>query len=168
MLRLLLIGLALTSTALANEMEAKVVGIVDGDTIDVLDAAKTQHRIRLDGIDAPERGQPFSKRSKALLSDLVFGKTVKITTKGSDKYDRTVGRIAIDGKDVGLLMLEAGMAWHYTKYDQSEKYAEGEQSARSAHAGLWKDRTAIPPWAWRKMPKAERRPFQQTITTETE
>jgi micrococcal nuclease len=167
MLRLLALLAALCSCARVDTLEAKVVGVVDGDTIDILDGAKKLHRIRLNGIDTPERGQPFFRRAKSALSDLVFGKTVKVDTAGVDKYDRTIGRIYVDGKDVGLAMLEAGMAWHYTKYDQSKKYADGEEFARAARRGLWIDKNAIPPWDWRKMPKAERKPFQQAITPET-
>jgi len=167
MLRLLPLLLVLASPASAETLEGKVVGIVDGDTIDILDGAKKQHRIRFDGIDAPERGQPFAAKSKSCLSNLVFGKTVRVALKSKDRYDRDVGRISIDGRDVGLAMLEAGMAWHFTKYDQSKAYAEAEQSARAAKHGLWTDKKPIPPWEWRKMPKAERKPFQQAITPET-
>jgi endonuclease YncB( thermonuclease family) len=156
MLRLLPLLLVLATPAPAETLEGKVVGIVDGDTIDILDSAKKQHRIRFDGIDAPERGQPFSRRSQSTLSELVFGKTVKVELKGKDRYDRDVGRIYIEGRDVGLAMLEAGMAWQFTKYDQSKEYADGEASARDAQRGLWSDRAPVPPWEWRKLSKAER------------
>ena len=154
MLRSVVLLAVLASPALA--LEGKVVGVIDGDTIDVLDSSKKQHRVRFDGIDAPERGQPFSNRAKSTLSDLVFGKTVRVDTEGPDKYDRTIGRVYVDGRDVGLAMLEAGMAWHYTKYDQSKKYADGEKSAKDAGRGLWSDPRRVPPWEWRKMDKAER------------
>ncbi len=156
LLRFLLIAAALAPPAPAGTLEGQVVGIVDGDTIDILDSAKKQHRIRFDGIDAPERGQPFSRRSQSTLSELVFGKTVKVELKGTDRYDRDVGRIYIEGRDVGLAMLEAGMAWQFTKYDQSKEYANGEASARAAQRGLWSDRAPVPPWEWRKLSKAER------------
>ena len=154
MLRSLVLFVALASPALA--LEGKVVGIIDGDTIDVLDSSKKQHRIRFDAIDAPERGQPFSNRAKATLSDLVFGKAIRVETDGSDKYARTIGRVYVADRDVGLAMLEAGMAWHYTKYDQSKKYADGEKSAKAAGRGLWADPHCVPPWDWRKMDKSER------------
>jgi endonuclease YncB( thermonuclease family) len=154
MLRSLVLLAVLASPAFA--LEGKVVGVIDGDTIDVLDNSKKQHRVRFDGIDAPERGQPFSNRAKSTLSGLVFGKTVRIDTEGPDKYDRTIGRVYVDGRDVGLAMLEAGMAWHYTKYDQSKKYADGEKAAKDAGRGLWADPRRVPPWEWRKMDKAER------------
>ncbi len=156
MLRLLLIAAVLAPPAPADTLEGHVVGIIDGDTIDILDGDKKQHRIRFDGIDAPERGQPFSAKAKSTLGDLVFRKTVKVETKGSDRYDRTVGRIYLDGKDIGMAMLEAGMAWQFTKYDQSKEYADTQASARAAQRGLWNDRAPVPPWEWRKLSKAER------------
>jgi endonuclease YncB( thermonuclease family) len=155
-LRFLLIAAALAPHAPAGTLEGHVVGIVDGDTIDILDGDKKQHRIRFDGIDAPERGQPFSAKAKSTLGDLVFRKTVKVETKGSDRYDRTVGRIYLDGKDIGMAMLEAGMAWQFTKYDQSREYADTQASAQAAQRGLWSDRAPVPPWEWRKLSKAER------------
>jgi micrococcal nuclease len=166
MLRSLALLVVLATPALA--LEGKVVGVIDGDTIDVLDSSKTQHRIRFDGIDAPERGQPFSSRAKSTLSDLVFGKTVRVDTEGTDKYDRTIGRVYVDGRDVGLAMLESGVAWHYTKYDQSKAYADGEKVARAARRGLWTDKNPIPPWEWRKMPKAERDTHRKAVKSEME
>jgi endonuclease YncB( thermonuclease family) len=154
MLRSLALLIALASTAAA--IEGKVVGVIDGDTIDVLDSSKQQHRIRFDGIDTPERGQPFSSRAKSTLSALVFGKTVRVDTEGTDKYGRTIGRVYVDGRDVGLAMLEAGVAWHYTKYDQSKAYADGEKAAKDAGRGLWSDPHRVPPWEWRQLDKAER------------
>jgi endonuclease YncB( thermonuclease family) len=155
-LRLCLIGAVLCCSPAVMALEGKVVAVLDGDTIEVLDSSKRLHRVRFDGIDAPERGQPFGNRAKSTLSDLVFGRDVRIDTKGPDKYDRTIGRVHVDGRDVGLAMLEAGVAWHYTKYDQSREYAAGEKSAKDAGRGLWADRNPVPPWEWRKLSKAER------------
>lgn len=156
MLRCTMLVIALSVPALAAPLEGKVVAVLDGDTIEVLDSSKRLHRVRFDGIDAPERGQPFGNRAKSTLSDLVYGKNVRVDTEGPDKYDRTIGRVYIDGRDVGLAMLQAGVAWHYTKYDQSREYAAGEKSARDARTGLWADRNPVPPWEWRKLSKAER------------
>ncbi len=156
MLRLCLISAVLCCSPTAMALEGKVVAVLDGDTIEVLDGAKKLHRVRFDGIDAPERGQPFGNRAKSTLSDLVFGKNVRVDTEGPDKYDRTIGRVHVDGRDAGLAMLEAGVAWHYTKYDQSREYAIAEKSAKDAGRGLWADRNPVPPWEWRKLSKAER------------
>jgi micrococcal nuclease len=128
----------------------KVVGVHDGDTITGLDDSKTQFKIRLDAIDAPELGQPFGQASKKALSEKVFGKDVVVIAKTKDKYGRTVGHVMIDGRDVNLEMLEDGMAWHYEKYDHNKRLREAEKSARAAKMGLWADGDAVPPWDWRK------------------
>jgi endonuclease YncB( thermonuclease family) len=127
-----------------------VVGVHDGDTITGLDDSKTQYKIRLDAIDAPELGQPFGQASKKALSEKVFGKDVVVIAKTKDRYGRTVGHVMIDGRDVNLEMLEEGMAWHYKKYDHNKRLAETEDHARAAKKGLWHDATPIAPWEWRK------------------
>ena len=104
--------------------EAKVVGISDGDTITVLDGNKVQHKIRVAGIDAPEKAQDFGNRSKEHLSDLVFGKTVSIPESKIDRYGRTVSRVMIGKTDAGLEQIKAGMAWHYKKYEIEQSPAD--------------------------------------------
>jgi endonuclease YncB( thermonuclease family) len=146
----------LSLSAFGATIEGRVVGVIDGDTIDVLDESKSTHRIRFHGIDAPERAQPFSRKSKDTLSELVFGKAVTVDHTKDDRYGRKIGRVFVDGQDVAIPMLEAGMAWQYVRYDQSKAYAAAEQAARDAQRGLWSEKNAIPPWEWRKMPKAER------------
>jgi endonuclease YncB( thermonuclease family) len=127
----------------------KVVGVHDGDTITGLDDSKTQFKVRLDAIDAPELGQPFGQASKKALSEKVFGKDVVVIPKTKDKYGRTVGHILIDGRDVNLLMLQEGMAWHYKHYDHNARLARAEEEARVAKKGLWGDGDPVPPWEWR-------------------
>ena len=93
---------------------ARVVGISDGDTITVLTADKTQHRIRLWGIDAPETGQDFGSRAKQAASGLAFGKTVKILPRDTDRYGRTVAEVILpDGRSMNREMVRQGMAWWY-------------------------------------------------------
>ena len=132
------------------QLHLRVVGVHDGDTITGLDETKIQYKIRLDAIDAPELGQPFGQASKKALSEKVFGKDVVVIPKTKDKYGRTVGHILIDGKDVNLLMLEEGMAWHYKHYDHNARLARVEDEARVAKKGLWSDGDPVPPWEWRK------------------
>lgn len=136
-----------------RRLHLRVVGVHDGDTLTGLDDAKTQHKIRLDAIDAPELGQPFGQAAKKALSEKVFGKDVVVTVKTRDKYGRTVGHVLIDGRDVNLEMLEEGMAWHYVKYDHNRGLREAEQQARVAKTGLWQDPGPEPPWDWRRKPK---------------
>jgi len=151
----LLLALLIAAPAFAappkteTRLALKVVGVHDGDTITGLDESKTQFKIRLDAIDAPELGQPFGQASKKAMSEKGFGKDVVVIPKTKDKYGRTVGHVLIDGRDVNLLMLEEGMAWHYKHYDHNARLARAEEEARVAKKGLWADGDAVPPWEWR-------------------
>jgi endonuclease YncB( thermonuclease family) len=133
----------------------RVVGVSDGDTITVLAAGNRQLKVRLDGIDAPESKQPFGVKSKQSLSELVYGRTVTVTGSKTDRYGRTVGNVAVDGQDVGLVQIERGNAWFYTQYarelggDRARDYEQAERRARAERIGLWADRKPIEPWEWR-------------------
>jgi endonuclease YncB( thermonuclease family) len=148
---LLLLALA----AQAETVTGRVVSVADGDTITVLDATKTQHKIRLAGIDAPEKAQPFGQRSKESLSDLVFDQAVTAKTSKRDRYGRSVGTVLVDGLDANLEQIKRGMAWHYKAYEREHSpqerltYAEAEEVARGARVGLWKDDQPVPPWDFR-------------------
>jgi endonuclease YncB( thermonuclease family) len=140
-----------------------VVRVADGDTITVLDSSNTQHRIRLEGIDAPESHQAFGTLSKKNLSDMVFGKDVTIVYQKTDQYGRLVGKIVLEGKDINLEQVQAGMAWHYKEYEleqspaDRELYARAEDDARAARRGLWQDADPVEPSAFRKAEKREGR-----------
>lgn len=161
---------AMMSLAAASEKTVEIpagdtvigrcVGVHDGDSITLLldtPAGKRQAKIRLDGIDAPELGQPFSRVARAALSEMVFERECAVESRGADKYGRTIGRISVDGADVNAAMLDSGLAWHYKKYDSRPEMAGRETAARQAQLGLWQDRDPIPPWDWRKMSADERR-----------
>ena len=144
----------------AVELHGLVVGVNDGDTIKVLDDSRQQHTIRLMGIDAPEKTQAFGLRSKQSLSELVFDTQVTVQWSKRDKYGRIVGKVrSQDGRDICLIQISQGMAWHYTKYadeqsaDDRGVYADAEKVARQSSLGLWQDPDPIPPWVWRH-PKA--------------
>jgi endonuclease YncB( thermonuclease family) len=145
----------LFGSADAETVAGKVVGVADGDTVTVLDAVKVQHKIRLAGIDAPEKAQPFGQRSKENLSQLVFGKNVTVETGKIDRYGRTVGKVLIGGVDANLEQVRAGFAWHYKKYEREQSaedrtvYARAEIDARGKRAGLWRDLSQVAPWDWR-------------------
>lgn len=136
-------------------LQGKVVGISDGDTITVLDGSKAQHKIRLAGIDAPEKSQAFGERSKQHLSDLVFGKTVTVDWNKTDRYGRTVGKVIVNSRDANLGQVSAGLAWHYKQYEKEQSapdrtsYAQAEIDARNRRIGLWNDATPVPPWDFR-------------------
>ena len=149
-LRIQALLLLLSFSIWAEEIAGRVVRVTDGDTITVLDAAKTQHKIRLHGIDAPEKKQAFGNISRKHLSSLVADKDVSIQYKSHDRYGRVLGTVFVDGKDANLQMLQAGLAWHYKKYDSTPTYAQAESEARAAKRGIWQDAQPIAPWNYRK------------------
>ncbi len=143
----------------ATTLEGIVAHVADGDTITVLDANNTQHKIRLQGIDAPEKAQAFGQKSKQSLHQLVHSKQVTIEYQKKDKYGRTVGKVVHNGNDVCLEQIKLGMAWHYKQYESEQSkedreiYAQAELSARANAIGLWKDKQPSPPWEFRKLNK---------------
>jgi endonuclease YncB( thermonuclease family) len=147
---------AIPATA-AEPITGKVVSVTDGDTVRVLDAANVQHKVRLDGIDAPERGQPFGTVARDRLAALVMGKAVTVHSDGRDKWGRTLGRIEIEGQDVNRRMVDDGMAWHYVKFSKDARLAAAERAARAAKRGLWADAKPVPPWEWRAGEKERKR-----------
>jgi endonuclease YncB( thermonuclease family) len=146
----------------AQTLTGRVVRVADGDTVTVLDSSNTQYRIRLEGIDAPESHQAFGTQSKKNLSDMVFGRTVTVVYQKTDQYGRLVGKITLDGKDVNLEQVKAGMAWHYKEYQREQApedrglYANAEDEARSGRRGLWRDANPVEPSVFRKEAKRER------------
>lgn len=152
-------AIALLFTSLAANaltLEGRVVGVADGDTITVLDNTKIQYKIRLSGIDAPEKSQPFGNVSKKSLSDLVYGKPVTIDYTKQDRYGRLVGKVLQEGSDINYVQIQRGLAWFYHKYknelsvaDQSA-YQQAEEAAHTQRLGLWTDPQPIAPWDYRK------------------
>jgi endonuclease YncB( thermonuclease family) len=143
-------------------VSGRVVGVADGDTVTVLDGENTQHKIRLMGIDAPEKAMPFGQRSKQSLSGLIFGKEVQVEVRAKDRYKREVGRILLDGRDINLAQVQSGMAWVYRQYlkeltqDEAKAYVRAEEEAKGANRGLWSDAEPTPPWEWRRKSKRSR------------
>ena len=148
-----LVAALAAAVAAADPITGKVVSVHDGDTVRVLDAAKVEHKVRLQGIDAPERGQPFGTVSRDRLASLTMGKSVTVHDDGRDKYGRTLGRIEVDGQDVNRQMVADGLAWHYVRFSDDERLAAAERDARAAGRGLWADREPVPPWEWRASDK---------------
>lgn len=137
-----------------SELQVKVVGIVDGDTFDgipMLDGKNTI-RYRLACVDTPERGQPFSKKAKQKLGDLIFGQIVRIRIeKKKDQYKRPIVWVINEkNQDVQAELLKSGMAWHFKKYNQDVYYSNLEIEARKNRVGLWQDEEPMAPWLWRK------------------
>jgi len=140
-----------------------VVDVSDGDTLTLLDGVNTRYRIRLAGIDAPEKAQTYGDASKRHLSRLVYGESVKVEYEKHDRYGRIVGKVLKDGRDASLEQLQAGLAWHYKQYQREQSradrrtYAESEREAQQAHAGLWRDLDPVAPWTWRLEQRAQHR-----------
>jgi endonuclease YncB( thermonuclease family) len=149
----LLIALTLlfSTSTLAEKLEGRVIGVSDGDTITILDASKTQVRIRLAAIDAPEKAQPFGQRSKERLSDICYDKQAMIVVVDTDRYGRTVGEVFCGGTNANETMIKSGMAWVYRKYDKGYTHLYAfEDEAKGTKRGLWVDPNPVAPWDWRK------------------
>ena len=126
---------------------AKVVKISDGDTITILQN-KEQTKVRLYGIDSPEKKQDYGRKSKQFLASLIAGQVVEVEPKGKDRYKRTLGIIHFKEQDINAQMVLNGYAWAYVIY--SRIYVNQEKLARDNKRGLWQSSDPTPPWEWRK------------------
>lgn len=155
-LALLLAGLLTTLPVAATPWVGTVVGVADGDTLTLLAADRATHRIRLDGIDAPERSQPFGQRARQSLAALAHGRPALADCGKQDRYGRAVCRVTVDGVDVGLEQVRRGLAWHYTRYANEQPpqvrsgYAQAERQARDERIGLWTIPQPVAPWDYRR------------------
>jgi endonuclease YncB( thermonuclease family) len=144
-----------------NAYEGKVIAVSDGDTIKVLTADMQTHKIRFANVDAPEKAMPYGQEAKATLSAKIFGRSVRVEVETIDQYQREVGRIFLDDRDINLAQLAEGYAWHYVQYARKgqnsvvfNQYNEAQQAAKEQHLGLWQDVDPTPPWDWRRAKKA--------------
>jgi endonuclease YncB( thermonuclease family) len=129
---------------------ARVIGIKDGDTIEVLTADKKTVTVRLNGIDAPEKDQAYSQKSRENLSRLIYRKQVRVYTYGRDRYGRLIADIYLGSENVNYIQVSDGFAWHYWKYSNDQYLAQLEKQARERKLGLWQERHPTPPWEFRK------------------
>lgn len=148
----------------AATLEGLVVYVTDGDTLTVLDDQHQQHKVRLAGIDAPERSQPFGRRATTELARLAKNKRVSVDWSKTDRYRRIIGVVWVTPEDctickpldAGLALIGDGLAWHYRAYERDQSvndrrdYRQAETGARARHAGLWTDTDPTPPWGWRR------------------
>jgi micrococcal nuclease len=131
-----------------------VVEVLDGDTIEALQRGKAV-RIRLNGIDCPEKGQPYGKAAKQFTSEMTLGKPVTVEVKRLEKEGLLVADVILpDGSVLNQELVEAGLAWRSGKYGKSPVLAALEQAARKARRGLWADPNPVAPWCWRKRQKS--------------
>jgi endonuclease YncB( thermonuclease family) len=133
----------------------KVISVEDGDTLTMVDDESNLHRIRIGGIDAPEKDQPYGGVSTAYLMELSNGKLATAECHKVDRYGRDVCTVRVNGVDVGLAQLKVGFAWHYKQYsseqspEQRQAYAKAEEAGRATAVGLWLQESPTPPWEWR-------------------
>tara|TARA_S200000501_G_scaffold161621_1_gene152370 strand:- start:238 stop:738 length:501 start_codon:yes stop_codon:yes gene_type:complete len=159
LIRNILILLLFISYPAMAGVSGKVIKVIDGDTIYVLDNGNKTHKIRLAGIDAPEMSQPYGKESRSHLLELIYGKEVFIEAKKKDRYGRIIGTVYHDGIDVNLVQVKVGMAWWYEYYKDQQTsedrraYSTAYEQAKRNKVGLWIDPLAINPYAWRKRDK---------------
>ena len=157
--------LLIASATQATTLLGRVIGVADGDSVTVLDGNLEQHKVRLQGIDAPEKAQPFGQWSKENLSRLVFDKAVLVEWSKRDRYGRIIGKVWVQPVDcttcpttldAGHAQITVGLAWWYRKYagEQSPEdrgaYESSEQEARAKRVGLWSHPDPVPPWEWRR------------------
>ncbi|WP_461395495.1 thermonuclease family protein [Deferrisoma sp.] len=143
-----LLGLAAAARA---DMSGRVVAVADGDTLTVL-VGTEQVRVRLAGIDCPERRQPFGRKAKEFASRLAFGQVVRVRGEDRDRYGRVVGEVILpDGRSLNRELVSAGLAWWYRRYAPDDAdLARREAEARAARRGLWADAAPVPPWEYRR------------------
>jgi len=133
----------------AGDLRGHVTRVRDGDTIELRRGGETV-RVRVFGVDCPERGQPWSSRARQFTASLVGDREVVIRVKDHDKYGRTVGEVILgDGRNLGEELVRAGLAWHYRQYSHDPTLARLEAEARAARRGLWADPHPTPPWEFR-------------------
>jgi len=155
----LALAFLLAAPVTAATFRATLHRVFDGDTIDVVDEKGRQFRIRLSGIDAPERDQPFGQRSGESLRRLLSAGPLYVDAVSVDRYQRVLAKVTCAGRDAGVEQIRSGFAWFYPWTDsisQSDRvlYAREEQTARSLQRGLWADRDPIPPWQFRRTENA--------------
>lgn len=142
----------------AQVISGKVVKIADGDTFTLLVNNHDQVKVRLDGIDAPEKKQAFGNKAKQYLSSMIWGVPVTVKVLKKDRYGRSIGKVSTAKvKDVNLEMIKAGYAWHYKEYNKEKSYASAEINARKRKLGLWQDKNPIKPQSFRKAKRKKKR-----------
>ena len=135
--------------AVKDELNGTVVKIVDGDTFDLLTNENSTIRIRMNGIDCPERKQDYYKVAKDALGSFIFKKEIQLVTFGRDRNKRVIADVFLNGENINLAMIRDGYAWHYKKYSSDLTYANAEKEARAAKKGLWQMPDPIAPWDFR-------------------
>jgi len=135
--------------AFTQSYTGSIIRVIDGDTF-VFQTEEGSLTVRMFGIDAPERDQPYSKESADFMKQYL-NKEAIIKSTGVDRYSRTLGVLYIEGKDINMLSIKNGYAWHFKRYSSDQQYAAAEEYARKNKSGLWKLGNHVPPWEWRQL-----------------
>lgn len=132
----------------SQSYNGSIIRVIDGDTY-IFQTTEGSVIVRMYGIDAPERDQPFSKESADFLK-LYLNKDVVTKINGTYRYRRSLGTLYVDGQDINLLSIKNGCAWHFKRYSSDMQYADAEEYARKNKVGLWELDNPVPPWNWRQ------------------
>lgn len=155
----------------ASAFQGKVIYVIDGDTLILHAYQGLKQKIRLTGIDAPEMTQAYGMASKQNLEKLTLGRQVRLESHKQDQDGRTLAKVFVDDKDIGLLQIRDGFAWHYKQYAQEQSpidqslYFTAEEQAKFRRSGLWAENKAIPPWQWRHQPSRQHAPALSLTNT---
>ncbi len=134
------------------ENKGKVIAIIDGDTYDILLGENKTVRVRMEGIDAPEKGMPYYKIAKNYLGKMSFKKNIRLEITGKDSRGRILAYSYLDdGRELSHEMIKAGMAWHFKNYSSDSLLSHSEIKARNSKTGLWSDNNPMPPWENRRL-----------------
>lgn len=132
----------------------KCIQVLDGDTFIFLDGQMRQHRIRLEGIDAPEKGMAYARLSKQLLAAILADQELRLSVVGRDRYGRTLATVFTGNRNVNISMISSGMAWHYARHSDNTAYVKAATEARNKRVGLWKEKAPLAPWTVRAYRRA--------------
>lgn len=148
----LLLTFVLSSMLSASLLQGRVIRVMDGDTVEILDGGNQTHRIRLYGVDAPEKAQDFGQVSKQFTAGIAAGRQVTVEVIDTDRYGRSVGVVRVGSVILNSELVRTGHAWVYTQYckkDFCQQWKQLENNARTGRHGLWAQQ-AVAPWIWRK------------------
>jgi micrococcal nuclease len=128
---------------------ATLVKVLDGDSF-VVRGPGGKVEVRLQGVDCPERDQPYGAEARQFTRDFLTGRRLAVEGLGLDDYGRLLAKVGAKDRDLALDLVRAGLAWHYKRYSSDRDLESAERGARRAKRGLWADPRPVPPWKWRK------------------
>lgn len=144
-----LVVVILPPALFAAQIQGKVIRVLDGDTIEVLQEQQPV-RVRLLNIDAPEKKQPFGRWSTNQLKTLLAGQSVTVSYTQTDRYGRVLGRVVTEnGTEANREQVLKGAAWVYDRYNTDNSLPALQREAQTQKRGLWADNQPVPPWEWR-------------------